>query len=81
MDSKWTNGNILLLLDSYKQRVDKFRNPVVRKKIVWTEIAQVFNANGTSFTVDELDIKFRSLKKTFSMVFFCNHSMVTPSNN
>lgn len=60
LDDHWEHNSIRLMLDLYLQNLEKFRNPKVKKKNVWVEIA---NAVGKS--PDSCDKKFRNLKQTY----------------
>lgn len=61
----WTQSNIRLLLEEYDKRKDKFRNPSIKKKLLWSEIKDEFVKHNYTVTNDILDKKFRNLKKTY----------------
>lgn len=61
----WTQSNIRLLLEEYDKRKDKFRNPSIKKKLLWSEIKDEFVKHNYIVTNDILDKKFRNLKKTY----------------
>lgn len=61
----WTQSNIRLLLEEYDKRKDKFRNPSIKKKLLWSEIKNEFVKHNYTLTNDILDKKFRNLKKTY----------------
>lgn len=60
-DDHWDHENTTSMLSLYLQNIDKFRNPHIRKKNVWMEIA---NGVGNK-TPDSCDKKFRNLKQTY----------------
>lgn len=65
----WTIKSTKLLLELYKERKDKFRDPKIKKKNLWTEILKEMSKNGyTNLTEDALDRKLRNLKKTFRTI-------------
>lgn len=59
-DDHWDVKTITTMLNLYLQNIDKFRNPKVRKKNIWMEIASVLGK-----TPDSCDKKFRNLKQTY----------------
>lgn len=59
-DEHWEDKKIRLLLNLYLQNIDKFRNPKIKKKNVWVDIA---NAVGKG--PENCDKKFRNLKQTY----------------
>ncbi|XP_075983271.1 uncharacterized protein LOC142981323 isoform X2 [Anticarsia gemmatalis] len=59
-EDHWEHNSIKMLLNLYLQNIDKFRNPKVKKKNVWIDIA---NAVGKG--PDCCDKKFRNLKQTY----------------
>ncbi|KAM3958091.1 uncharacterized protein ACR2FA_007883 [Aphomia sociella] len=60
VDDHWEHDSIKLLLNLYLQNIDKFRNPKMRKKNVWVEIA-----NTVGIGPDSCNKKFRNLKQTY----------------
>ncbi|XP_046406253.1 uncharacterized protein LOC124171158 [Ischnura elegans] len=66
---EWDQRKILMMLEEYRERLGRFRDPKVRKAALWKEIALVFSRSGmTNITHDLLDRKFRNLKRTFIKV-------------
>ncbi|CAG4984458.1 unnamed protein product [Colias eurytheme] len=59
-DDHWDHESTLGMLTLYLQNVDRFRNPKIRKKNVWIEIA-----NEVGKGPDSCDKKFRNLKQTY----------------
>ncbi|XP_076675146.1 uncharacterized protein LOC143372613 isoform X1 [Andrena cerasifolii] len=56
--------NSHLLLDFYRKRLSKFRDPKVKKKEIWKEIVYIFKSKGfQNMDVDTLDRKMRNLKR------------------
>lgn len=65
----WNNKNTTLLLHSYEERKERFRDPKVKKKCLWTEIANEFKKhNYLNMTEDILDRKMRNMKKTYRTI-------------
>lgn len=63
---KWTKQTTMLLISSYKERKDDFRNPKIKKRGLWTSIKEEFFNHGHTITEEELDRKWRNLKKTYT---------------
>lgn len=53
------------MLTEYEKRKEKFRNPTIKKKMLWSEIKNIFDKHGYKISTDSLDKKFRNLKKTY----------------
>lgn len=56
----------MLLVSAYKEKKEDFRNPKVKKRGLWTEIKNVFLERGYIVTEDDLDRKWRNMKKTYT---------------
>ncbi|XP_024874052.1 ankyrin repeat, bromo and BTB domain-containing protein DDB_G0293800-like [Temnothorax curvispinosus] len=66
---QWTVKGTKLLLELYKERKEKFRDPKTKKRNLWTEIVNEMGKNGYKhLTEDILDRKLRNLKKTFRTI-------------
>lgn len=59
-EEQWDAKGTTTLLNLYQENLEKFRNPKVRKKNLWIEIAAVIGK-----TPDSCDKKFRNLKQTY----------------
>ena len=59
----WTQDAVRLLLTEYEKRKEKFRNPTIKKKMLWSEIKNIFDEHSYKISSDGLDKKFRNLKK------------------
>ncbi|KPJ10072.1 hypothetical protein RR48_05707 [Papilio machaon] len=59
-DDHWDHNSIRIMLNLYIENLDKFRNPKIRKKNLWSDVA---NAVGKS--PDCCNKKFRNLKQTY----------------
>lgn len=68
LDFQWNDKNTLLLLEEYRTRKEKFRNPKIKKRILWQDIAAVFLKHKYLVNEDILDKKFRNLKQTFMRI-------------
>lgn len=65
----WQHKYIKLLLEEYKRRKDKFRDPTKKKSTLWQQIARVMSDEGASnITADMCDKKFRNLKMTYRKI-------------
>jgi len=51
-------------LEEYDKRKDKFKNPSIKKKLLWSEIKHEFNKHNYTIINEILDKKLRNLKKT-----------------
>ncbi|EFN83520.1 hypothetical protein EAI_10399, partial [Harpegnathos saltator] len=67
---KWNNKSTKLFLESYKERKEQFRNPKIKMKLLWLEIAQVLKVNGytNENMVDILDWKMRNMKRSYKTI-------------
>lgn len=61
------------MLDEYKQRLSKFRDPKCKKKTLWKEISDVMKQNGYSVNADALDKKMRNMKNTYRTILDNNN--------
>lgn len=61
----WTRSKTLLLIEFYDARKEKFRNPTIKKKNIWQEIALEFEKRNYYVSAESLDKKFRNLKRTY----------------
>ncbi|XP_017468850.1 PREDICTED: uncharacterized protein LOC108360900 [Rhagoletis zephyria] len=52
----------------YMERKDKFRDPKIKKKTLWSEMARVMNLAGYNVDEDILDRKIRNMKKTYKSI-------------
>lgn len=64
----WNSDNTRFLITEYGKRIEQFRNPKMKKKLIWTEIKDAFNKNGYILTEDELDRKMRNLKHHYKTI-------------
>lgn len=56
-------------MNSYLERKDRFRDPKVKKKVLWTEILLIMKENGYSdLNEDLLDRKMRNMKKSYKNI-------------
>ncbi|KAK2588121.1 hypothetical protein KPH14_004175 [Odynerus spinipes] len=61
----WTRNKTLLLIEAYDVRKDKFRDSTIKKKTLWKEIAAEFEKKNYHVSAENLDKKFRNLKRTY----------------
>ncbi|CAG9773271.1 unnamed protein product [Ceutorhynchus assimilis] len=73
----WEYKAILLMLEEYRKRISKFRNPKFKKKLLWDEIANVMKLNGYLVGSDTIDKKMRNLKNTFRTIVDNNNKKKT----
>lgn len=64
----WTNKTTKLLLQKYYERKDNFRNPKIKKKLLWMEIVKEFKTIGYNVNEDLLDRKMRNLKQSYKSI-------------
>lgn len=57
-----------MLLQKYCERKNQFRDPKVKKKILWTEILNEFKVKGYNVSQEILDRKMRNLKQTYKSI-------------
>ncbi|XP_046821048.1 repetitive organellar protein-like isoform X1 [Vespa crabro] len=64
----WTNQTIKLLLQKYYDRNSKFRDPKIKKKLLWMEIVEEFKIKGYNVNETILDNKMRNLKQSYENI-------------
>nr|XP_012231679.1 PREDICTED: uncharacterized protein LOC105677556 [Linepithema humile] len=65
----WTKKATKLFLEAYLERKEKFRNPEVKKRLLWSEIAQILKGHGyINIDEDILDRKMRNMKRTYKTI-------------
>lgn len=65
------------MLEEYRARITKFRNPKYRKKLLWEEIANIMNKNGYNVSADAIDKKMRNMKSTYRKIVDNNNKKKT----
>ncbi|XP_046741092.1 uncharacterized protein LOC124408290 [Diprion similis] len=66
----WERSMTLALIQEYKRFQQSFKDPSVKKKLIWKNIAACLRARGyTNVTDDACDKKWRNLKKTFKDIY------------
>lgn len=66
---KWSQKSTKLLVDLYDERKHKFKDPSIRKKMLWAQILEEFERHGIcGIDEDFLDRKMRNMKKTFRTI-------------
>lgn len=74
----WTKKATKLFLEAYLERKDRFRNPEVKKRQLWTEIVQTLKDHGyTNLDEDTLDRKMRNMKRTYKTIKENNKRNIT----
>lgn len=61
------------MLEEYRKRLSKFRNPKFKKKLLWDEIANIMKQNGYELGSDAVDKKMRNMKNTFRIILDNNN--------
>ncbi|KAL2737689.1 uncharacterized protein V1478_001775 [Vespula squamosa] len=61
----WTRSKTLLLIEAYDARKERFIDPRIKKKTLWKEIALEFEKKNYYVSAENLDKKFRNLKRTY----------------
>ncbi|XP_057323571.1 putative uncharacterized protein DDB_G0282129 [Microplitis mediator] len=61
----WSKRSIKLLLSEYKSRIHRFNNPLIKKSILWNEIAKVFRSKNIHYPVRIISRKFFNMKTTY----------------
>lgn len=56
------------MLEEYRKRMSKFRNPKFKKKLLWDEIAKIMNQNGYLLDSAAVDKKMRNMRNTFRTI-------------
>ncbi|KAH3695547.1 uncharacterized protein LOC127862923 [Dreissena polymorpha] len=56
----WTRSQTLLLLELYKANVDKFNNPLLKKKL-WEELCQSLNSKGYHFNSKHVEGRWKTI--------------------
>lgn len=65
LDFTWNAKATALLLEQYRARVSKFRDPKVKKRGLWLAIQKEFEAEGYFVSEGALDRKWRNMKKRY----------------
>ncbi|KYN26722.1 hypothetical protein ALC57_03889 [Trachymyrmex cornetzi] len=69
MHRTWTVRSTKFLLELFKERKNKFRDPKIRKRSLWTDIMKEMQKMGyTDVNEDILDRKLWNLKKTYRSI-------------
>ncbi|KYQ50315.1 hypothetical protein ALC60_10629 [Trachymyrmex zeteki] len=61
----WSEKAVFLMLEEYKKRAERFRNPENKKKRLWQEISDEMTKYGYKVKADVIDRKFRNLKMRY----------------
>lgn len=61
----WTRSKTLFLIEAYDARKEKFNDSTIKKKTLWSEIAGEFERRNCHVSAENLDKKFRNLKRTY----------------
>ncbi|XP_025267850.1 uncharacterized protein LOC112639121, partial [Camponotus floridanus] len=64
----WNEKAILLMLEEYKKRAERFRNPKSKKKQLWQEISDEMTKYGYKVDADVIDKKFRNMKTRYLII-------------
>lgn len=64
----WDSNSTKLLIVEYKNRLEQFRDPKIKKRQLWLEIAGIFKAKHYYVTESVLDAKFRNLKHHYKFI-------------
>ncbi|KAJ8962275.1 hypothetical protein NQ318_018254 [Aromia moschata] len=72
----WTHSNTLLFLEEYEKRVEKFRNPKIKKRELWSEIANEMKKMGYAVHPDILDKKMRNMRSTYTKIVDNNKTKI-----
>lgn len=65
----WSTKSTKLFLEAYSERKLQFRDPKVKKKRLWQEIAQIFKMHGyTNINEETLDRKMRNMKISYKTI-------------
>ncbi|XP_015516762.1 uncharacterized protein LOC107222064 [Neodiprion lecontei] len=66
----WDRSMTLALIQEYKRFQQNFKDPSLKKKLIWKNMAACLHARGyTNVTDDACDKKWRNLKKTFKDIY------------
>lgn len=66
---RWNMQRTKLLLEAYSERKQQFRDPKIKKKLLWHDIVQIFTEHGyTNVDEDLLDRKMRNMKRSYKTI-------------
>lgn len=65
VQTKWTRGNVLKLIDLHVQYEPMFAKPTTKKKYVWGLIAAQLNSEDFEVTAEKAEQKWENITKTF----------------
>jgi hypothetical protein len=63
--SEFSDAATRMLLARYQEMKDRFRNPKIKRSILWKEMAGKMNEYGYAFTEQSVERKFRNMKSHF----------------
>lgn len=64
----WDRASTKLLIQSYSELKEQFRNPKLKKKDLWQEIEAKFRKQKYRVNTEALDRKWRNLKKRYTTI-------------
>ncbi|XP_012057134.1 PREDICTED: protein PFC0760c-like [Atta cephalotes] len=64
----WNEKAVFLMLEEYKKRAERFRNPENKKKQLWQEISDEMIKYGYKVKADAINKKFRNLKMRYLII-------------
>ena len=67
----WRNEEVNLLISLYIENKELFTSSCVKQGEVWRRIGNGMQENGYSYTGEQCDKKFRSLKYRYVNEFYC----------
>jgi hypothetical protein len=64
----WDRASTKLLIQSYSELKEQFRNPKLKKKDLWQEIEAKFRKQKYRVNTEALDRKWRNFKKRYTTI-------------
>lgn len=62
----WNDASVRLLLSEYEALLSKFRNPIVKKKLLWLKVRDAFTENGYTMSSQQIENKWRVLMRNYA---------------
>ena len=64
----WSKPQTLLLIELYKERNEKFQNPLLKKKTLWEEIEKDMNLQAYNYTSKQIEGRWKTLSAAYRCV-------------
>lgn len=70
---KWNHKNTTTFLNEFREKINDFKDPKIKKKHIWESIANKMKEQGFNVTGGMLDRKLRNMKATYRVILDSKH--------